>query len=73
MIYEKNSIWTVMTLPEEEIFKTRLENLGLTTGARITFKETAPLGNPVIAVVRGTSYAFRLSALEKIGLKRNEL
>lgn len=72
MKYEKNSVWTVRTLPAEEDFKTRLENLGLTTGAKITFKETAPLGDPVIASVRGTSYAFRLSALEKIDLERKE-
>lgn len=72
MKYRKNSRYIVTALPKDENLRIRLENLGFTEGAEIRFGQTAPLGNPVIAFVRGTSYAFRLSTLEKIDLRRQE-
>lgn len=72
MKYKKNSRYVVKALPKDEDLRIRLENLGLTEGCEMIFGPTAPLGDPVIALVRGTSYAFRLSALAKIDLGRQE-
>ena len=50
----------------------RLIELGLTAGASITVKKTAPLGDPIELEVRGSRLSIRREQAQKIALRSRE-
>jgi len=49
-----------------EALTLRLTALGITEGTEVVFVGRAPLGDPVLTVVRGVTYAFRKRTLDAI-------
>lgn len=72
-IYRVGKTLLVTDMPEDGNLNVRLENLGLTKGARIYIKNVAPLNDPLIVTVRGTDYAMRRKTLDKIKTAPTEL
>lgn len=50
---------TVVTVKGEGMLKRRIFDMGITPGAEITMRKTAPLGDPIELTVRGYELSLR--------------
>lgn len=56
----------VLSLENPKKIKTRLENVGVTSGVKVTLIRKAPLGDPIEIKVRDFYLALRIADAKKI-------
>ncbi len=66
------SVAFIHSLPTGRVGLTRLRELGLTPGARVTMVRRAPLGEPIEITVRGSHIAMRDHEAQHIGITHVE-
>lgn len=60
---------TVLRITVEGALRRRLFDMGITPGAQITLRKTAPLGDPIEIRVRGYELSIRKAEAEAIIMK----
>ncbi len=64
---------TVVKVGGEGAIKRRLFDMGITPGAEITMRKTAPLGDPLELRVRGYELSIRKSEAQSIVMRTEEV
>jgi len=77
MIYTLNMLrkgeaCTVVRVNGKGALKKRLFDMGITPGVVITFKKTAPFGDPIEIELRGYSLSIRKSEAKEIEVEKIE-
>ncbi|MCM1990565.1 FeoA family protein [Oceanirhabdus seepicola] len=68
-LYPGQKAYVEIVAGEEKLCK-RLNALGCVQGAEITFKNKAPLGDPIIINLKGTTLALRKKDAKLIQVKK---
>jgi ferrous iron transport protein A len=63
----------IVSVSGEDAIKRRIMDMGLTKGAEIYVRKTAPLGDPIEITVRGYELTLRKAEAEKITVERGKV
>jgi Fe2+ transport system protein FeoA len=62
----------VVTVKGEGLARRRLFDMGITPGAEITMRKTAPLGDPIEVTIRGYELSIRRAEAESVVMDKEE-